>query len=110
MEGSFQGLVFATNHFFGTYMGRQCFIEREDGYCGRDMAELLVNLLKCCGFPAQVDYEIFWGLEGDRQHPIEQFRQSCAPMRSSEKHYSRYRFNNVLVRLIIQSEQTGLTN
>ena len=71
MIGYVQRRMSVTNHFFGTYVSRQCFIKREDGYLWRNMAELLIDFLKCGRIPAQIDNKIFRGLKRDEQHPVE---------------------------------------
>ena len=69
--GYFRRPMSATDHFLGAHVGRQCFVKRENGQFRRNMAELLINFLKCCRTPAQIDYEIFRRLKRDEQHPIE---------------------------------------
>lgn len=64
----------ATDHFLGTHVGRQRFVEREDGHFRRDMAKLFIDFFKCCRASAQIDDELLRGLKRDEQHPIEQLR------------------------------------
>ena len=89
-------------------MGGQCFVEGKDGQFRSNMAELLINFLEGCRISAQIDNEIFRGLEGDKQHPVEKLRKISTAVRCSEKYYCRYRIHDVLVGLIILSEQIGL--
>ena len=47
LAGVSQKPMSPTDHFFGTHMGRQRLVKREDGQSRRNMAKLLIDLFDC---------------------------------------------------------------